>query len=1127
VLIFVYLDHFDLRIFLLASMIMIVASFSTLEMVENFYQAKRKIKWLLFSSFIMGIGIWSFHFMGMLGNDIQGFVSYRLDLTVLSLLFALLFSYMNIYYMTKSNSKRNILICTIFMMVGMNIVHFLGMKSMIMSVDMQYNTMIILVGELIAAICLYITYYVLAHYHQKRWTIPVSSLLFGIGLSGFHLNAMIAVKLVHYPTSFDLDDMIQFTPFSYSLSPDALAYWLGVTVLIIISSIVVTAQYDKHEAKKNQLLTEIHYQSLVEHNPNLVLTINNQGIVTDVNQKGIEILKRSRENLIGKSLLLFFQKENQHLVETKLAYLIDEINTDIELPIQMGDDNWLIMDFTFVPIMVNKEKTGVFVIGRDISELIAYKEQVKKVEQELKQTLESQHGLTLKFVEKDGRFIHTMCEGQLVYQLGLTPEKIVGRDLREIVPDDYANWKIQFYQKAWEGEITYYEAEFNGVDYCISLMPVLKNGQVVEVIGSGIDITERKSIEKIKARKRQWYRNIFNEMSECVLLYCGNGGFTALNDNAYKLFGVEKEELLAKLLYNPEVEFIKLDGSRLTPEEYPIHITVHTGRALNGEIIGVKSRNQVMWLSVNTKLIDDLEQTDSSRVLLTMSDITLQKEQELKLRESNALRRTLIDSLPMGIIVVDYQMNIRQLNRPFCEMFDIICPLKQLVGKNIQNVEVLSKHQYLFAIGHSLIEELKISDGKIIKRTYIPFYMKQELKGHLWTFEDITEQKRMEQGIIEAKEEAIKANMAKSEFLSSMSHELRTPLNGILGFSQLMELQQSLTPQQQMYVQEIIKGGRHLLTLINEVLDLSRIEAGKLVISNNNIHVKTVIDECINLIKPTAEQKQLSIATNFENCSTINLYLDQVRLKQVLLNLLDNAIKYNITGGEIRVECYCEGSSLVVHVKDTGIGIPTELHERVFEPFYRVNHSNNEGTGIGLSLVKQLVQLMEGEIGVKSVQGEGSNFWFSIPMVEAKQEDEPLLEESMDSLMDVQQKKILYIEDNVANLELVTEIFHSIPEISLYKAKTGMEGIQIVNESNIDLILLDMNLPDYCGCEVLDLLKANPQTSDIPVFALSANAMQEDIDHALAKGFDKYITKPIDIHSFVNEVLYDTALVSK
>jgi signal transduction histidine kinase len=149
----------------------------------------------------------------------------------------------------------------------------------------------------------------------------------------------------------------------------------------------------------------------------------------------------------------------------------------------------------------------------------------------------------------------------------------------------------------------------------------------------------------------------------------------------------------------------------------------------------------------------------------------------------------------------------------------------------------------------------EISDCRIIKRTYIPFYMNQELKGHLWDFEDITEQKRMEQGIIEGKEEAIKANMAKSEFLSSMSHELRTPLNGILGFSQLMEIQQSLTPQQQMYVQEIIKGGRHLLTLINEVLDLSCIEPEKLVISNNNIQIKTVIDECINLIKPTAESK--------------------------------------------------------------------------------------------------------------------------------------------------------------------------------------------------------------------------------------------------------------------------------
>jgi PAS domain S-box-containing protein len=1122
----VYFEHFELRIFILALIVIIVASFSAFEMVTNIYRAKRKKKWLLFSSFIMGIGIWTLHFMGMLGNDVHGFVSYHLGLTVLSLLLALLFSFMNLYLMTKTNPNMNFLLLTIVMMVCMNIVHFTGMKSMILNVEIQYDGKIVVIGELIAFIYLSIAFYILAHHKQKRWTTPVSSLLIGIGLSGFHLTAMKAVKLVQSSTPFDLDNLIHLLPFNYSLSPDTLAYWLGMTVIVIIGSIVVIAQYDKHEAKKNQVLTEIHYQSLVEHNPNLVMTVNNQGVVTDVNQKGLEILEKSLEELVGKILLLFFQKEHRPLLEKKLVNLVNNINTEIELPIQKGHGNWLTMDFTFVPIMVNQEKTGVFVIGRDISELIAYKEQVKKVEKELKQTLERQHGLTLKYIKKDGKFIHTMCNGQLVYQLGLIPDEIVGKELLDIVPEDYANWKSQYYQKAWDGEITYYEAQFNGVDYCISLMPVLKNGQVVEVIGSGMDITERKSTERIKERNRQWYRNIFNEMSESVVLYCGKDGFAALNDNIFKLFGVERGDLLTKILYNSEVEFIKMDGSSLKPGEYPINITLKTGQSLNGEIIGVKTKNQVKWLNVNTKLIDALEQSDSPRVLLTISDITFQKEQELKLRESNALRRTLIDSLPMGIIVVDHQLNIRQLNRPFCDMFDITCPLKELVGKSIQTVKPFYKHKDLFAVGHSLVEELTISDSKIIKRTYIPFYMKQELKGHLWIFEDITEQKRMERGIIEAKEEAIQANLAKSEFLSSMSHELRTPLNGILGFSQLLELQQSLTTQQQMYVQEIIRGGRHLLTLINEVLDLSRIEAGKFIISNHTIHVKTVIKECINLIKPTAEQKMLNVIIDLEACSEKNLSLDQIRLKQVLLNLLDNAIKYNITGGEIRVACYSKGPALFIHVKDTGLGIPDDLHERVFEPFYRVNHSDNEGTGIGLSLVKQLVKLMGGEIGLRSISGEGSDFWVSLPMIEVNQDEEPILETSLMAFKEVKHKKILYIEDNVANLELVTEIFCSIPEFSLYKAKTGMEGINIANESNIDLILLDMNLPDYCGCEVLDLLKANPQTSDIPVFALSANAMQEDIDHALAKGFNKYITKPIDIHSFLNEILNHKALVS-
>jgi len=268
-----------------------------------------------------------------------------------------------------------------------------------------------------------------------------------------------------------------------------------------------------------------------------------------------------------------------------------------------------------------------------------------------------------------------------------------------------------------------------------------------------------------------------------------------------------------------------------------------------------------------------------------------------------------------------------------------------------------------------------------LKRSYFPFYMDGKLKGHLWTFEDITEQKKMENSIIQAKEEAVKANMAKSEFLSKMSHELRTPLNGILGFSHLLELDKSLTEQQQAFVEEILKGGRHLLNLINEILDLSRIETGKIKISNDEVQIDSVICECIALMKPAANKKRIKIIKSIDQCVDQMIHIDSLRLKQVILNLLDNAIKYNVEGGQIHITCKCQNGFLVIHIIDTGIGICEEELKKIYEPFYRIQHVQVEGTGLGLSLVKQLIELMNGEFGVVSKIGEGSDFWIKLPML--------------------------------------------------------------------------------------------------------------------------------------------------
>jgi len=391
----------------------------------------------------------------------------------------------------------------------------------------------------------------------------------------------------------------------------------------------------------------------------------------------------------------------------------------------------------------------------------------------------------------------------------------------------------------------------------------------------------------------------------------------------------------------------------------------------------------------------------------------------------------------------------------------------------------------------------------------------------LITISDITERKKMEQTIIFAKEEAENANLAKSDFLSKMSHELRTPLNGILGFAQLLEIDDSLNDEQRDFIQEIMSGGKHLLNLINDVLDLSRIDTGQLKVSIKEVDLHTIITECINIIQPLAKKKRIQIHNQVDQSQKMIVLADPIRLKQIFLNLLENSIKYNKVDGKVMIFSYLKRSNAVIHIADTGIGLSVEENQKVFVPFYRTKETQEDGTGIGLSLVKQLVQLMGGKISVSSLKGIGSDFYFSLPLpYDLKTAIH--WEEEVTGLQTNNDKSahycLLYIEDNPSNLSLVKSILESHSSYTILTAQSGKEGLELARNKSVDLILLDLNLPDIHGFEVFKHLKTNEKTRDISVIAVSANAMPNDIQQALGKGFDNYVTKPINVKEFLANI---------
>jgi signal transduction histidine kinase/CheY-like chemotaxis protein len=373
-----------------------------------------------------------------------------------------------------------------------------------------------------------------------------------------------------------------------------------------------------------------------------------------------------------------------------------------------------------------------------------------------------------------------------------------------------------------------------------------------------------------------------------------------------------------------------------------------------------------------------------------------------------------------------------------------------------------------------------------------------------------------------AKEEAEHASRAKSDFLARMSHEFRTPMNAILGFGQLLKMndEEPLTPTQKINVGHITEAGDHLLRLINELLDLSKIESGEMEILLEDVCVNRVLNELLALVKPLSDEMEINVVNKFPDDSEQFVWVDKTRFKQVLLNLISNAIKYNRKGGNITLE-YEKTSAgrLCIRVKDTGIGIASgEDIESIFEIFSRVEFESTmaEGTGIGLNITKRLTELMGGTIAVESVLGEGSCFTVEFPIGKPHEGGEKEPPPQVSTAKDNSKYTVLYVEDNPANLELVRQILLSRPSIKLLSAPLAEAGIELAQAHQPDLILMDINLPGMGGIEAFRHLKSHNETSKIPVIAVSADAMQGDTKKALDEGFKDYITKPLNVPAFLN-----------
>ena len=521
-----------------------------------------------------------------------------------------------------------------------------------------------------------------------------------------------------------------------------------------------------------------------------------------------------------------------------------------------------------------------------------------------------------------------------------------------------------------------------------------------------------------------------------------------------------------------------------------------------------------------------------------------QKKLDQRLRDQQFYTRSLIESNIDALMTTDPLGIITDVNKQMEALTG--CTRDELIGapsKNYFTDPERAEAAIKLVLRGKKVTDYELTararDGKKTEVSYnaTTFYDRDRtLQGVLAIARDVTERKRNEQALQEtnielasAKSAAEEANLAKSDFLSSMSHELRSPLNAILGFAQLMELASPLpTDSQKESIAQILQAGWHLLKLINEILDLSVIESGKVSLSTESVSLAEVMSECQAMMEPQAQQLGIGMTfPRFDNPFFVSA--DRTRLKQIVINLLSNAIKYNKEQGTVVVDCTTSTPGFTrISVKDTGAGLSPEKLAQLFQPFNRLGQEAGgvAGTGIGLVVTKRLAELMGGVLGVESTAGEGSVFWCELISCAAP---ELVVESGEAATVDrppvpagARPRTLLYVEDNPANMKLVEQLIARRPDMRLLTAVNGTLGIEVARTTQPTVILMDINLPGISGVEALKVLRIDPATAHIPVVALSANAMPRDIEMGLDAGFFRYLTKPIKIKEFMDTL--NTAL---
>ncbi|SDC43840.1 PAS domain S-box-containing protein [Paenibacillus sp. UNCCL117] len=687
--------------------------------------------------------------------------------------------------------------------------------------------------------------------------------------------------------------------------------------------------------------------------------------------------------------------------------------------------------------------------------------------------------------------------------LGYAPEELIGKkNLDYYHPDDLAELQARTF--ADEGLLCFRLRHKEG--YYVWLECTYKiirsaQGEPAQVLGIARDITDRKRKEDILAEAQRitllgsWEWDMITQK-------------LTLSEQMYRIFNLDPDSFS---WHNPQdlLRLVHPDDQGLVRREVD---RIFTGETMTLEFRHVTEDGAVKHLHILGKLTND---SSGKHIKMggTVQDITERKRIELQLKESVERYTSLKKYNHDGIISLDLEGNIINANNAAEKLTGRTA--SQMAGSNI-SLYVGADILYYLAndpIQAELSKQLKGPDGHIsdVILTLAPIVINQKTVGYYVIVKDITEQRKL----MIAKEAAESTNRAKSEFLSMMSHEIRTPMNGVIGMADLLTQTTQLSDVQKEYVEIIRKSGSTLLMIINDILDFSKIESGTASLRQEALDLREITEETLDLLSQTAQKKQLSFSHTIDPQVPASLVGDPARIKQILINLIGNSIKFTLVGGiDLSIELMDRRSGQVqlqIAVRDTGIGIPKEQAEMVFDPFYQLDHfmtRKTEGTGLGLAITKKLVHMMNGKIWVEQTDGPGTKIVFTIWLNEWLPTSAKATSSSGEMLKYSRPLSLLVAEDNEINQLVLRRMLESLGH-HVTTVKNGMEAVQAVQQQRYDIVFMDMQMPQMDGLEATKRIKQSMPLHRCPfIVAVTANALSGDRERCIAAGMDEYIAKP-------------------